>query len=66
MLCWQTASYVDKQRVILTKSKLFWQTASNFDKQKLFWQTASNVILTNRELFWQTADGQQIVLTTNN
>ena len=38
-LLWQTASYFDKQQVMLTNSKLFWQTASYSDKQQ--------VILTN-------------------
>ena len=53
---WQTASYLDKQEVILTNIK--W---CNFDKQqviltnsKLCWQTVSNAILTNSKLLWQT------------
>ena len=52
-LCWQTASYVDKQQVILTNNKLFWQTTSYFNKQQ--------VILTNNKLFWQ----QQVILTNS-
>ena len=39
----QTASYVDKQQVILKNAKLFWQTASYSNKQQ--------VILTNSKLF---------------
>ena len=50
MQFWQTASDFDKQQDILTNRKLFWQTANY-----LFWQTVSNVILTNSKLFWQTA-----------
>ena len=54
----QTESDFDKQQVILTKVKLFWQTGSYSDKQQ--------VILTNSKLFWQTAcyfDKQQVILT---
>ena len=41
----QAASYFDKQQVILTNSKLFWQTVSNviLTNSKLFWQTVSNL-----------------------
>ena len=39
----QTASYFDKQQVILAKSKSFRQAASNFDKQQ--------IILTNNKFF---------------
>ena len=31
----QTASYIDKQQVILTNSNYFWRKASNLNKQQV-------------------------------
>ena len=56
----ETASYFDKQEIILINSEYFWQTVNNFGKQQ--------VILRNSKLFWQTAsyfDKQQVILTNS-